>query len=106
MKINSLKDSILIVLDKKDSIISLESEINKSKYININIIIDLKNVIIKDFLSFFKTLENNQKKKNKSLVFLTSNFNNNSEDLNLIPTLQEALDFIDLEEIERDLNLL
>tara|TARA_B100001094_G_scaffold54357_1_gene49890 strand:+ start:28691 stop:29011 length:321 start_codon:yes stop_codon:yes gene_type:complete len=106
MKINSLKDSILIVLDKKDSIISLESEINKSKYINNNIIIDLKNVIVKDFLSFFKTLENNQKKKNKSLVFLTSNFNNNSEDLNLIPTLQEALDFIDLEEIERDLNLL
>ena len=106
MKINSLKDSILIVLDKKDSIISLESEINKTKYGNNNIIIDLKNVIIKDFLLFFKYLENNQKKKNKSLVFLTSNIDNNGEDLNLIPTLQEALDFIDLEEIERDLNLL
>lgn len=106
MKINSLKDSILIVLDKKDSIISLESEINMSKYSNNNIIIDLKNVIIKDFLLFFKTLENNQKKKNKSLVFLTSNIDNNGEDLNLIPTLQEALDFIDLEEIERNLNLL
>ena len=106
MKINSLKDSILIVLDKKDSIISLESEINKTKYGNNNIIIDLKNVIIKDFLLFFKSLENNQKKKNKSLVFLTSNIDNNGEDLNLIPTLQEALDFIDLEEIERDLNLL
>ena len=106
MKINSLKDSILIVLDKKDSIISLESEINKTKYGNNNIIIDLKNVIIKDFLLFFKYLEINQKKKNKSLVFLTSNIDNNGEDLNLIPTLQEALDFIDLEEIERDLNLL
>ena len=106
MKINSLKDSVLIVLDKKDSIISLESEINKTKYGNNNIIIDLKNVIIKDFLLFFKTLENNQKKKNKSLVFLTSNIDNNGEDLNLIPTLQEALDFIDLEEIERNLNLL
>ena len=106
MRINSLKDSILIVLDKKDSIISLESEINKTKYGNNNIIIDLKNVIIKDFLLFFKYLENNQKKKNKSLVFLTSNIDNNGEDLNLIPTLQEALDFIDLEEIERDLNLL
>ena len=88
MKINSLKDSILIVLDKKDSIISLESEINKTKYGNNNIIIDLKNVIIKDFLLFFKSLENNQKKKNKSLVFLTSNIDNNGEDLNLIPTLQ------------------
>lgn len=69
MKINSLKDSILIVLDKKDSIISLESEINKSKYINNNIIIDLKNVIVKDFLSFFKTLENNQKKKKQIFSF-------------------------------------
>ena len=106
MKINSLKDSVLIVLDKKDSIISLESEINKSIFSNNNIIIDLKNILIKDFLLFFKTLENNQKKKNKSLVFLTPNIDNNSEDLNLIPTLQEALDFIDLEEIERDLNLL
>ena len=106
MKINSLKDSVLIVLDKKDSIISLESEINKSIFSNNNIIIDLKNVIIKDFLLFFKSLENNQKKKNKSLVFLTSNIDNNGEDLNLIPTLEEALDFIDLEEIERDLNLL
>jgi len=106
MRINSLKDSILIVLDKKDSIISLESEINKSICTNNNIIIDLNNILIKDFLLFFKTLENNQKKKNKSLVFLTPNIDNNSEDLNLIPTLQEALDFIDLEEIERDLNLL
>ena len=106
MKINSLKDSVLIVLDKKDSIISLESEINKSICTNNNIIIDLNNILIKDFLLFFKTLENNQKKKNKSLVFLTPNIDNNSEDLNLIPTLQEALDFIDLEEIERDLNLL
>ena len=106
MKINSLKDSVLIVLDKKDSIISLESEINKSICTNNNIIIDLNNILIKDFLLFFKTLENNQKKKNKSLVFLTSNIDNNGEDLNLIPTLQEALDFIDLEEIERDLNLL
>ena len=106
MKINSLKNSIIIVLDKKDSINYLKSEINKSKYSNNNIIIDLKNVVIKDFLLFFKTFENNQKKKNKSLVFLTYNIDNNSEDLNLVPTLKEALDFIDLEEIERDLNLL
>tara|TARA_B100000768_G_scaffold178936_1_gene195623 strand:+ start:16039 stop:16359 length:321 start_codon:yes stop_codon:yes gene_type:complete len=106
MKINSLKNSIIIVLDKKDSINYLKSEINKSKYSNNNIIIDLKNVVIKDFLLFFKTFENNQKKKNKSLVFLTNNIDNNSEDLNLVPTLKEALDFIDLEEIERDLNLL
>jgi hypothetical protein len=106
MKINSLKNSIIIVLEKKDSIISLKSEINKSKYSNNNIIIDLKYVVKKDFLLFFRNFENNQKKKNKSLVFLTNNIHNNIEDLNLIPTIKEALDFIDLEEIERDLNLL
>jgi hypothetical protein len=105
MKINLLKNSTLIILDKKDSIISLKSEINNSKYSNTNIIIDLKNIEIKDFLLFFKNFENNQKKKNKSLVFLTKSINDNCVDLNLIPTLQEALDFIDLEEIERDLNL-
>tara|TARA_B110000444_G_scaffold255864_1_gene291107 strand:+ start:7309 stop:7629 length:321 start_codon:yes stop_codon:yes gene_type:complete len=106
MKINLLKNSTLIILDKKDSIISLKSEINNSKYSNTNIIIDLKNIEIKDFLLFFKNFENNQKKKNKSLVFLTKSINDNCVDLNLISTLQEALDFIDLEEIERDLNLL
>ena len=105
MKINLLKNSTLIILDKKDSIISLKSEINNSKYSNTNIIIDLKNIEIKDFLLFFKNFENNQKKKNKSLVFLTKSINDNCVDLNLISTLQEALDFIDLEEIERDLNL-
>jgi hypothetical protein len=52
----------------------------------------------------FKILFKSQKFFKKSLVILTENISF-CNDLNLIPTLQEAIDFIDLEEIERDLDL-
>lgn len=106
MKVNLLENAILIVLEKTDNINSLKSEIMSDKHSKKNIVIDLNNVIINDFLSIFKFLVENQKNKNKSLVFLTKKNNNNIEDLNVIPTIQEAIDFIFLEEIERDLNLL
>ena len=98
MKVNLLENAILIVLEKTDNINSLKSEIMSDKHSKKNIVID--------FLSIFKFLVENQKNKNKSLVFLTKKNNNNIEDLNVIPTIQEAIDFIFLEEIERDLNLL
>ena len=106
MKVISIKNAVLIVLDKNDNLNSLKSEISNDNYSKHNIIIDLNNTSVKDFLIFFKTLENIQKNKNKSLVFLNKNIDNWSEEFNLIPTLQEAIDFIDLEEIERDLNSL
>lgn len=106
MKVNLLENAILIVLEKTDNINCLKSEIISDKHSKTNIVIDLNNVIINDFLSIFKFLVENQKNKNKSLVFLTKKSNNNIEDLNVIPTIQEAIDFIFLEEIERDLNLL
>ena len=106
MKVSSIKNAVLIVLDKNDNLNSLKSEISNDNYSKHNIIIDLNNTSVKDFLIFFKTLENIQKNKNKSLVFLKKNIDNWSEEFNSIPTLQEAIDFIDLEEIERDLNSL
>ena len=106
MKVSSIKNAVLIVLDKNDNLNSLKSEISNDNYSKHNIIIDLNNTSVKDFLIFFKTLENIQKNKNKSLVSLNKNIDNWSEEFNSIPTLQEAIDFIDLEEIERDLNSL
>ena len=106
MKVSSIKNAVLIVLDKNDNLNSLKSEISNDNYSKHNIIIDLNNTSVKDFLIFFKTLENIQKNKNKSLVFLNKYIDNWSEEFNSIPTLQEAIDFIDLEEIERDLNSL
>ena len=70
MKVSSIKNAVLIVLDKNDNLNSLKSEISNDNYSKHNIIIDLNNTSVKDFLIFFKTLENIQKNKNKSLVFL------------------------------------
>jgi hypothetical protein len=69
MKVSSIKNAVLIVLDKNDNLNSLKSEISNDNYSKHNIIIDLNNTSVKYFLIFFKTLENIQKNKNKSLVF-------------------------------------
>ena len=63
MKVSSIKNAVLIVLDKNDNLNSLKSEISNDNYSKHNIIIDLNNTSVKDFLIFFKTLENIQKNK-------------------------------------------
>ena len=47
-----------------------------------------------------------KKHNHKSFVIVSKNIDYDKDDLNLIPTVQEAFDFIEMEEIERDLNLL
>ena len=81
------------------------SKLNFSKNVN-NFIADLSDVdisvidLLKDkFITFEKIVYKN----NGSFVIVCSiNFD---EDLNIVPTLQEAYDFIDMEEIERQLEL-
>jgi len=104
MKVNSQKNSMLFILEKNDTPSSLNSEISKKDYLNSNIIIDLSRVVIIDFFSLLKSFS--KKHKHKSFVIVIDNIDCSKQDLNLIPTVQEALDYIDLEEIERDLNLL
>jgi hypothetical protein len=106
MKVSSLKNSLIIILEKKDNINELKLELSDKKYHKKNLIIDINKISTNFLLSFFKTLVKSQKNKNKSLVFLTNNSNSMNTDFNCIPTHKEAIDFIDLEEIERDLNLI
>ena len=103
MKINIIKNSILFIIEKKDSLIFIESEINKENYNNYNKIVDLSNVIPDQFLIVLNTFTN---QNNKSLVIVTNKIDYEIDNLNQVPTVQEAIDFIDLEEMERDLNLL
>ena len=70
MKVSSIKNAVLIVLDKNDNLNSLKSEISNDNYSKHNIIIDLNNTSVKDFLIFFKTLENIQKNKREINVVL------------------------------------
>ena len=53
--------------------------------------------------SFFKTLIKKQRTNNKSFVLVSKEHKINYE-LNVVPTLIEAIDFIEIEEVERQIN--
>ena len=78
-------------------------ELSKKNYNNSNRIVDLSNVIPDQFLIILKTFTN---QNNKSFVIVTEKIDYDRDNLNLVPTIQEAIDFIDLEEMERDINSL
>ena len=60
---------------------------------------DMHKLLINNFTKFEKYVRDN----NGSFVIVSNvNFDDN---LNIVPTLQEAYDFIDMEEMERQLNL-
>ena len=103
MKINFIKNSILFIIEKKDNPISIKLEINKENYNNYNKIVDLSNIIPDQFIIILKTFTN---QNDKSFVIITEKIDYDIDNLNLVPTIQEAIDFIDLEEMERDLNSL
>lgn len=72
-----------------------------------NIIIDLlqyKNLSLNE-IKLFLPLSKQQKKAKKSFVIVVSEFDYNSvpEKLTVVPSLLEAHDIIEMEEIERDL---
>ena len=54
-------------------------------------------------LIILKTFTN---QNDESFVIVTEKIDYDIDNLNLVPTIQEAIDFIDLEEMERDLNSL
>jgi len=106
------------VKDKGNSQIIKQSEESVSEFItkiqdnykafqNFNLIIELSN---EGFdiceLSQFEKLNEQHKKNKKSfvLVFEDADFNEvDEQEIILVPSVQEALDIIEMEEIERDL---
>tara|TARA_B100000795_G_scaffold211456_1_gene165089 strand:- start:352 stop:687 length:336 start_codon:yes stop_codon:yes gene_type:complete len=72
-----------------------------------NLIIDLldyKLISLKDLL-LFQNISDTHKEANKSFVIVNDVLNANSlpEEIMVLPTLQEAKDMIEMEEIEREL---
>lgn len=53
---------------------------------------------------FLKEIQNNNSKHKKSIVLISKNLTLDNFN-NITPTLQEALDIIEIEEIERSLNI-
>lgn len=78
-----------------------------ASYKNQNLILDVthdKNVALKD-IKAFSDLSKTHRKGKKSLVIVAENidFNEVPAKLIVVPSLQEAHDIIEMEEIERDL---
>jgi spore germination protein YaaH len=103
------KGNTTIIKDFNANLPSLITNINIQidELIKKNTIIDISNyryLTIKDFNTSF-SIARNYKKAKKSLVLVVSDFDFDkvSDKINLVPTLQEAHDIIEMEEIERDL---
>ena len=107
MTIKIVDNYILFKLDLADKFNYLKDQFNSNKYIHSNIIIDLKSIQIIDYLDFLSSLSEKYKILNKSFIVITSQINEQLHELELalVPTFNEALDLIQLEEIERDLDL-
>ncbi|WP_127845111.1 ribonuclease Z [Psychroflexus aestuariivivens] len=108
MKTEKKKDYI-ILRDEKNDVKDFADFLNSiyKQFKDENIVVDIEkygNLTLEELLSFLK-LSTKHKKAKKSFVIVndTINIDTVPEELNVVPTLQEAEDIIKLEEIERDL---
>jgi len=103
------KGSTTIITQEKTTIIEfvqgLEKKYNSIK--NDNIIVDLfslKDLSVRD-LQEFLLVSNQHKAQGHSFVIVTEkiSYEDAHDDITIVPTLQEAYDIVEMEEIERDL---
>ncbi len=87
------------------------SELNEkiSTFSNDNLILDFSGIVNTDVtkILLFSPLSGKQKRRNRSFVIVSEGINVDEipEDISIVPTLQEAIDIIDMENIERDLGI-
>ncbi|MDG1344042.1 MAG: ribonuclease Z [Flavobacteriaceae bacterium] len=107
MNLSNSKNTLLFEINNINNFRNSLDEIQKN--------IKEKNIIIDfielDFDEFFEDLNNlfkKSKKNNRSFVIINSDFRSEYYNLSIdiVPSLQEAIDIIEIEEIERDLGLL
>lgn len=108
MKVEKKGHTTIIKETKGDFNLFLNTISNEIKnFSDQNLIFDVthdKNVSLTDLLNF-KPLSKNHKKGKKSFVIVANDidFNDVPQDLNIVPSVLEAQDIIEMEEIERDL---
>ncbi|MBC7641872.1 MAG: ribonuclease Z [Flavobacterium sp.] len=103
------KDNLIEISDTQFDLVSFVMKITHEykSFENLNILIDIsnfENISIKDLNIFLPLIKQHSKHK-KSLVLVAKeiDFNKVSDKINIVPTRQEALDLIEMENIERDL---
>ena len=99
---------VLFEIENNDKISDLSIHFKSNKYFNLNVIINLKSIAIIQYLDFLNTLSIKHKTVNKSFVVISCQINGDLHglELSLVPTIEDALDLIQLEDIERDLNMI
>jgi len=109
MKVIS-KQTHTILEDERDDVLDFAmylEHIVPEKYEDLNLVIDLlkyENLILEELVHFIK-LSNDQRGNKKSYVIVNKGIDVDAipDEMLVVPTLQEAGDIIEMEEIERDL---
>ena len=104
------KENYTILADDKDDVKAFASYLEyivPKAYKNDNLVIDIlkyDNLELHDLLAFL-ILSNKRRAEKKSFVLVNKSLELNKipEEIMVVPTLREAKDVIDLEEVQRDL---
>lgn len=111
MKITE-KENYSILEDDKDNVEGFSNYLENHAYPqfkNKNVVIDLlkyKKLTLKELLTFLQ-LSNKHRKQNKSFIIVndTININEIPDELAVVPTLKEADDYIQLDELQREFEI-
>ncbi|WP_452228405.1 ribonuclease Z [Lacinutrix sp. MEBiC02404] len=105
------EENITIITQEKASTIELVKKLNVlyERFKNDNIIVNLtslKPITLENIVEFLQ-ISNTHRKAKKSFVIVTDkiNLSETPDEIIVVPTLQEAHDVIEMEEIERDLGI-
>lgn len=103
------EENITIITQEKVSIIELVKKMNilYERFKNDNIIVNLTSldkISLNEIVEFLQ-ISNKHRSSKKSFVIVSNKINLDDipDELVVVPTLQEASDIIEMEEIERDL---
>ncbi|WP_339755657.1 ribonuclease Z [uncultured Winogradskyella sp.] len=101
--------NITILTQEKASVKTLVNNIETDyhKYKNYHLIVNLTSInkiCLEDIIEFLR-ISNNHRREKKSFVVVTSSANLDviPDEIVVVPTMQEAHDIIEMEDIERDL---
>jgi len=106
MNFSKSKNTLLFKINNRNNYLNSLNEIKSN--INIkNIIIDLNEFNFDEIFDDLNNLFTESKNNNRSFVIIKSDYRSEYQSLkmNIVPSLQEAIDIIEIEEIERDLGL-
>ena len=105
------QDNTTVITQEKVSVVELVKKLDVlyDRFKNDNVIIcltSLKPIPLEDIVEFLK-VSNTHRRANNSFVIVTDKVDTDEmpDELIVVPTLQEAYDIIEMEEMERDLGL-